>query len=361
MCTTRNFAGCLGVNVWMLKSDDTRRGVDDVHEAYGIPPEDFPMWQALVGDTADNIPGVKGCGPKTATKLMQEYGSLDGIVRAAHAGEIRGVMGERIEAAADPWDGETFGGTLALSLALVTLRTDALTDDECAAVLEERKIHTETAADFEEDIMPPDIAEQLAAAETEPPEAAPSQPEPSAPQAAMVVHDNGGPTSLQPRNLADLRMLAKWVVDSRMFSQFGTPQAVALVMLKGNELGLGVMASLDRIHIVEGKPTLSAQLIKGMCQSSPSCEYFMLVEASNEAATFETKRRGEPQPARMTYSMKEAELAGLTRKTNWRNQPRAMLCNRCIAELGRMVYPDVVANIYTPDELGADIPEEVAA
>lgn len=66
----------------------TQRGVtetkpytaDTVMERYGIGPERIPDWKALVGDTSDNIPGVPGIGDKTATALLQKWGSLDGIL-----------------------------------------------------------------------------------------------------------------------------------------------------------------------------------------------------------------------------------------------------------------------------------------
>src|SRR5690606_22056095 len=68
---------------------------------------------ALTGDTADNVPGVPGIGPKTAAKLIQEYGSLDGILQNIDA--IKGKRRENLEAARE---------TLALSKALVTLKDD---------------------------------------------------------------------------------------------------------------------------------------------------------------------------------------------------------------------------------------------
>ena len=49
---------------------------DYVRERYGIDPEYYSDWKSLVGDTADNIKGVPGVGPKTATKLIDAYGSL---------------------------------------------------------------------------------------------------------------------------------------------------------------------------------------------------------------------------------------------------------------------------------------------
>jgi DNA polymerase I len=67
-------------------SDITDYGIPQVMERYGLPPEKLPDFKGLVGDTSDNIPGVPGIGPKTATKLLTEYGDLEGVL--AHVDEL---------------------------------------------------------------------------------------------------------------------------------------------------------------------------------------------------------------------------------------------------------------------------------
>lgn len=65
-----------------------------VEEKYGIPPERYPDLAALVGEAADNLPGVPGVGPKTAAKWLTQYGDLPGLI--AHAGEIKGKAGQSL-------------------------------------------------------------------------------------------------------------------------------------------------------------------------------------------------------------------------------------------------------------------------
>ena len=67
-------------------SDITDYGIAEVKERYGLPPEKLPDFKGLVGDTSDNIPGVAGIGPKTATKLLVQYGDLEGVL--AHVDEL---------------------------------------------------------------------------------------------------------------------------------------------------------------------------------------------------------------------------------------------------------------------------------
>ena len=68
--------------------------IEGVKNKFGLPPERIIDYLALMGDKADNIPGVPGVGPKTAVKWLEEYGSLDALIE--HAGEIKGKIGEKL-------------------------------------------------------------------------------------------------------------------------------------------------------------------------------------------------------------------------------------------------------------------------
>ncbi|MDR3308279.1 MAG: DNA polymerase I [Coriobacteriales bacterium] len=65
-----------------------------VYERFGVTPERVPDFLGLMGDSSDNIPGVPGVGPKTATKLLQQYGTLEEVI--AHAGELKGKLAQNI-------------------------------------------------------------------------------------------------------------------------------------------------------------------------------------------------------------------------------------------------------------------------
>ncbi|MBV2365229.1 DNA polymerase I [Streptomonospora sp. NEAU-YY374] len=73
-------------------SDLTRMTPERVQEKYGVPPERYRDLAALVGEKADNLPGVPGVGPKTAAKWIAKYGSLEELV--AHADEVTGKAGQ---------------------------------------------------------------------------------------------------------------------------------------------------------------------------------------------------------------------------------------------------------------------------
>ena len=90
----------------------TPESVDDLY--HGITPALVPDFYGLKGDTSDNIPGVPGIGPKKASALIAQYGSLDEVI--AHADEVKGKMGENLRAHFDD---------ALLSRKVATIRTDA--------------------------------------------------------------------------------------------------------------------------------------------------------------------------------------------------------------------------------------------
>ena len=97
--------------------DDPELDADGVAAKFGVPPESIVDYLALVGDTVDNVPGVPKVGPKTASKWLAEYRTLDNVV--AHADEIKGKVGENLRASL---------AQIPLSKALVTIRRDVPLD-----------------------------------------------------------------------------------------------------------------------------------------------------------------------------------------------------------------------------------------
>ena len=149
----------------------------------------------------------------------------------------------------------------------------------------------------------------------------------------------------------DARQLAKWMHDSRMFSAYGTPQGVLSTVLLGRELGMPAMAALRSVHVIEGKHSLSADLMVALVLKSGFCEYFQMIESTDTICTFETKRKTSPNPIRISYTTLDAEKAGIGRKGNWAKMPKQMLRARAKSELARLEYPDLLAGLYTPEEL----------
>ncbi len=131
----------------------------------------------------------------------------------------------------------------------------------------------------------------------------------------------------------------------------GRVEDVLLTIMAGQELGLPPIAALRMIHVIEGKPVLSADAMAAVILGSGRAEYFRRTAESDTSVTYETKRIGASEPRSCTWTIAMAKQAGLSLKDNWRAYPRAMLASRAKAELARDVYPDVLAGCYTQDEV----------
>lgn len=126
---------------------------------------------------------------------------------------------------------------------------------------------------------------------------------------------------------------------------------VVVQIITGQEIGLSPMASIRGVHIVQGKPILSADTMVALALGSGLCEYFSCVEETATSVTYETKRKGSPIPQRVSWSDDDTKAAGLNLKDNWRMHKKQMRRARAKAILARDVYPDVLAGCYDPDEI----------
>jgi hypothetical protein len=159
-------------------------------------------------------------------------------------------------------------------------------------------------------------------------------------------------TVFVPQNLGELDSLSIRLSKSGLIPESlrNKPADVAVVLMTGLELGLSPMQSLRSIHVVKGKPVLSADLMAALVMRSPECEHLTMLASSDEACVYETRRRGSEKPITVSYTIAQAQTAGLTTRDNWRAYPAAMLRARCVASICRTAYPDLVAGVYEHDE-----------
>jgi DNA polymerase-1 len=71
-------------------------GPAEIEAKYGIRPDQVPAYKGLTGDSSDNLPGVKGIGPKTAAELLQKYDTLEAVYE--NLGDIRPAVRAKLEA-----------------------------------------------------------------------------------------------------------------------------------------------------------------------------------------------------------------------------------------------------------------------
>ncbi|MEM9610955.1 MAG: hypothetical protein AAGA99_26335 [Actinomycetota bacterium] len=133
----------------------------------------------------------------------------------------------------------------------------------------------------------------------------------------------------------------------------GKPEAVMAAVLTGDELGIGPMQALSKIHVVDGRPALAAELMRALALQQG--HEFWVEETSNTKVTVAGRRSNssaDVPPTRVTWTLDDAKQAGLNGRQNWRKYPRAMLLARATGELCRLIFPDVLAGIsYTSEEL----------
>lgn len=146
--------------------------------------------------------------------------------------------------------------------------------------------------------------------------------------------------------------IAENIAKSRLFG-ITTKEAAFVVLATGHELGLSPMQSLRGIHVIEGRPSPSADMVAAIVIKSGLAEYFREVSTTDTESTWETKRKGNGETRRTyTYTIKDAEAAGLVKpNSNWFKYRRRMLAARAKAFLGRDVYPDLLLGLITAEEM----------
>lgn len=157
----------------------------------------------------------------------------------------------------------------------------------------------------------------------------------------------------QPR---DPVALGQVLSQSGYFSDAKQAAQAAVKVMAGEEVGLGPVASMTGIHIVQGKVTLGANLIAALVRKHPDYDY-AVTEHTEQVCTIQFTYKGKPAGT-SSFSMEDAKKAGLLGKTGpWSQHPRNMLFARAMSNGAKWYAPDVSAGapLYTPEELGADV------
>ena len=403
--TDKDAAQCL--NEWVTQyippvgdKDWEVRDVRAATEKFGVPPELMVLFQGLMGDAGDNIPGVKGIGKVKAAELANKYKSVPVLAAGMAEAAQRGDKSALIASLAANWE------NLVLSVKLATLDTNVPLDAEGLLVkreplgLKEVKKTMDvnprqdgvTEAAFEEAVKAyqdklPELQKAAKDAELlekeydrerqsdDEHDATSNDPGDKAgesvvvPRRSTALANVPGYTEskyglvtkdLQPMDLESARTVSEWLCDGGMYPQFKTPQAVFSVIARGKELGIGMTTALAGHHFIDNKVVATADLIRALAERDPSFGYLYPKEMSATKVVWIGMRKGYPEPVTFTYTIEEARAAGLVKAGvygkggNWVTRPQDMLNKTAASKLARILWPAATMGMYCPEEMGIE-------
>ena len=119
----------------------------------------------------------------------------------------------------------------------------------------------------------------------------------------------------------------------------------------GIELGLGQVQSLQSIHVIQGRPSISAQTMIALIRNKFPDAYIKIEDGEGFSTCAMARCQEDKENAYVAkWDMSKAKSMGLANKDNWQKQPQTMMRWRAVSEAARFVFPDAIMNLYTPEE-----------
>ena len=168
--------------------------------------------------------------------------------------------------------------------------------------------------------------------------------------------------AIVPTTMDEAFMLAKSICAAGMAPRgMDTPEKAMIAIMRGMEVGLTPMMALDKIAIVNGRPTIWGDGAIGLVRGSGLCEYiheYIDGEGDARAAVCQAKRKGEAEPVERRFSVADAKKAGLWGKSGpWQQFPDRMLQMRARAFALRDLFADVLGGLYLKEEIEDERPQ----
>lgn len=156
----------------------------------------------------------------------------------------------------------------------------------------------------------------------------------------------------------DLMTLSRTLLESKMLpATLTAPAQVAAIILRGKELGIGPMEALTSLNVIRGKVASSTQLMLALIYRSGLLEDIEMVRGDPAVVTM--KRKGMT-PHTVEFGREDAKRAKLLRTNSaYLKWPHVMYLWRAIAICARVVFPDVIGAVYSPDELGVEMRHDI--
>lgn len=175
---------------------------------------------------------------------------------------------------------------------------------------------------------------------------------------AIVKHE---PRAITAEDWHLIKELAPVMWKAGLFG-VGSDSQAASIMLKGYELGLGLAASFEFIHVIQGKPTLSPRGALALIVSHPEFDGIDIKDETDANGAAQsctvTLRRTNGMSYTVSFGQKDAVRAGITSRGTWQKYPANMMRWRAIGYAADVVFPDVIGGLKRADELGAEVSPE---
>jgi hypothetical protein len=166
---------------------------------------------------------------------------------------------------------------------------------------------------------------------------------------AVVQPQHAAIDPYQPGNFEAAWQLAQIVAKSRLAPNIQTPEQALVVLATGHELGLSSMQSLRGIHVIEGRPSPSADTLVAVVLRSGLASFFREVETTDPSSTWETQRVGDPATRRGTFTLAEAQQAA---EKAAKDAADAAATSAAIAHAKSLGFTDAMVAVMYPN-LGA--------
>ena len=169
-------------------------------------------------------------------------------------------------------------------------------------------------------------------------------------ETAIAAYGVGG----MPESFNNKMIMAKALCASGLMPNgMNTPEKVCVALQWGYELGLSPMVAVNNIAVINGKPTLSADMLHAIARRSPEyggCKWIVQDDKKAECIIYR-KTAAYTEEVKGLYTIEMAQAAGLMSKDNWKKYPQRMLKHRALSYALRDAFPDLLAGFYTPEEM----------
>ena len=162
-------------------------------------------------------------------------------------------------------------------------------------------------------------------------------------------------SNLMPQTQAEKYEMAGVLCKSGLIPRgLDKPEKVFVALQWGHELGLTPMVAVNNIAVINGKPTLSADIMSAVVKRSPEYGGIKWLEMSDKKAECEITRilpNGEKETIVSSFTIEDAKKAGLADRDVWVKYPKRMLKHRCLSYGLKDMFPDMLAGLYDPEEM----------